>query len=76
MVNREIRSSGTTWTGMTLHTFLLLPAKRSKSICPSRLRARRKRKDPSNVAGSVIYAAGQKGWAAAITRSIPPVPLA
>ena len=35
MVNREIRSSGTTWTGMTLHTFLLLPAKRSKSICPS-----------------------------------------
>jgi hypothetical protein len=34
MVNREIRSSGTTWTGMTLHTFLLLPAKRSKSIWP------------------------------------------
>jgi len=60
MVNREIRSSGTTWTGMTLHTFLLLPAKRSKSICPSRPRMRRKRRGPSNVADSVIYAAGQK----------------
>ena len=34
MVNREIRSSGTTWTGMTLHTLFTTSGKKEQIHLP------------------------------------------
>ena len=46
MVNREIRPSGTTWTGMTLHTLFTTSGKKEQIHLPFKAQGAAQKKSP------------------------------
>lgn len=51
MVNREIRSSGTTWTGMTLHTLFTTSGKEGQMHLPFKAQDAAQKKGPIKCGG-------------------------